>query len=414
MKAPVNIHPPKNWQDFETLCLKLWGEIWNIPHEIDFNSDNSQGQNGVDIYGAVEGGLKYNGIQCKNKKLNLIDGKPNRITVSDIQTEIEKAKSFQPNLSKLIIATSLPKDQKIEEYVRKQSVENVAMGLFSIQICFWEFFERKITEFTNVYNWYIKNEDFHRVKQFAVKFDNGEDIIICHPKFQKKIKRSIFKPKVDIEEQEFDSKLNLGNVFNKYKSSNIKPKINFNELSANLGGNFSFVTHNMFTWGQICWLRLQFVNTGNDVIEDFKIELDFDGEFKRVGAENGSSFLESKFINNVKEYSNTKESLYIETKNKTLVQGDYFDSGNFYIEPNVTAENNEIIINWKLISRDFSDTGELIVRIEPKFHTVFLDQYVDNIEEEHEEVTYELFRRPGYANFWGPSYLDKESDYNFE
>lgn len=42
MKAPVNIHPPKNWQDFETLCLKLWGEIWNIPHEIEFNSDNSQ------------------------------------------------------------------------------------------------------------------------------------------------------------------------------------------------------------------------------------------------------------------------------------------------------------------------------------------------------------------------------------
>ena len=67
MKAPINIHPPKNWQDFETLCLKLWGEIWNIPHEIDFNSDNSQGQNGVDIYGPVVGGLKYNGIQCKNK-----------------------------------------------------------------------------------------------------------------------------------------------------------------------------------------------------------------------------------------------------------------------------------------------------------------------------------------------------------
>ncbi|MDP9959307.1 hypothetical protein J2T04_001186 [Chryseobacterium lathyri] len=35
MKASINIHPPKNWQDFETLCLKLWGEIWNIPHEID-------------------------------------------------------------------------------------------------------------------------------------------------------------------------------------------------------------------------------------------------------------------------------------------------------------------------------------------------------------------------------------------
>src|SRR5690606_20025718 len=114
MISSNNIHPPKNWQDFEMLCLKLWGEIWNIPDEIDFNSDNSQGQDGVDIYGPVEGGLKYNGIQCKNKKLNLIDGSSNRLTISDIQAEIEKAKGFMPALNKLIIATSLPKDGKIE------------------------------------------------------------------------------------------------------------------------------------------------------------------------------------------------------------------------------------------------------------------------------------------------------------
>ena len=35
-------------------------------------------------------------------------------------------------------------------------------------------------------------------------------------------------------------------------------------------------------------------------------------------------------------------------------------------------------------------------------------------EEELEEVSYQLFKRRGYANIWGPSYLDKESDYNFE
>ncbi|MBP2615807.1 hypothetical protein [Chryseobacterium jejuense] len=132
MKSPLNIHPPKNWQDFETLCLKLWGGIWKIPNEIEFNSDNAQGQNGVDIYGPVNNGLNYNGIQCKNKKLNLINGLPNRITIKDIQEEIDKAKGFQPSLSKLIIATSLPKDQKVEEYVRTTSVENIKNGLFSI------------------------------------------------------------------------------------------------------------------------------------------------------------------------------------------------------------------------------------------------------------------------------------------
>ena len=28
MKSPTQIQPPANWQDFETLCKKLWGEIW--------------------------------------------------------------------------------------------------------------------------------------------------------------------------------------------------------------------------------------------------------------------------------------------------------------------------------------------------------------------------------------------------
>lgn len=49
MIAPTNIHPPKNWQDFETIYLKLWGEIWQIPHENEFNSHHSQGRQGVDI-----------------------------------------------------------------------------------------------------------------------------------------------------------------------------------------------------------------------------------------------------------------------------------------------------------------------------------------------------------------------------
>lgn len=143
MIAPSAINPPKNWQDFETLCLKLWGEIWEIPHEIEFNSDNSQGQQGVDIYGPIENGAKYNGIQCKNKRLNLIDGSPNRITINDVQSEIDKALQFQPQLNKLVIATSLPKDQKVEEYIRMKSVEHVGKNLFLYKYVFGSFLRGK-------------------------------------------------------------------------------------------------------------------------------------------------------------------------------------------------------------------------------------------------------------------------------
>ena len=28
MIAPMQLQKPDNWQDFESLCKKLWGEIW--------------------------------------------------------------------------------------------------------------------------------------------------------------------------------------------------------------------------------------------------------------------------------------------------------------------------------------------------------------------------------------------------
>ncbi|WP_407503292.1 hypothetical protein [Elizabethkingia miricola] len=416
MKSPLNIHPPKNWQDFETLCLKLWGEIWKIPHEIEFNSDNAQGQNGVDIYGPVNNGLNYNGIQCKNKKLNLIDGSPNRITIKDIQAEIDKAKDFQPALSKLIIATSLPKDQKIEEYVRKASVENINNGLFSIQICFWEFFERKLAEFPEVYNWYVKNEDFHRVKEISITFENGTSEIICHPKFQKNIKRYELKTIDDQLNEEVKHIATLKNVFSNIKLSDREIdeiiKINRGHTIENRNFNHPLLGEK-YVWGRNCWLKLQIKNSGQSVIEDYKIELDFEGDFEEVGAESKNVILEPHFFNNVKEYGNTNRSLYIKPKNSILVPEDYFTTGNFFISPKV-KEYSEIILRWKLISRDFADSGCLLVKIVPKYHTVYIDEKVNSIEEVKEEVSYTLFKRSGMRSFNGINYLDKLTDYNFE
>ena len=67
MKASKTLRKPKNWQDFETLCKKLWGEIWQCP-EIQKNGRLGQNQNGVDIYGKPKGEDEYYGIQCKGKE----------------------------------------------------------------------------------------------------------------------------------------------------------------------------------------------------------------------------------------------------------------------------------------------------------------------------------------------------------
>jgi len=61
-----SIRKPENWQDFENLCKKLWGEIWDCA-EIKKNGRSGQNQQGVDVYGIPKFDTEYYGIQCKGK-----------------------------------------------------------------------------------------------------------------------------------------------------------------------------------------------------------------------------------------------------------------------------------------------------------------------------------------------------------
>lgn len=111
MKSPLQIPPPSNWQDFEELCRRLWGEVWQCPNEIMSNGKRGDNQNGVDIYAIPKGENEYFGIQCKLKE-QLTDKK---LTTNEIDSEIEKAKSFQPALKFFIFATTASKNAKIED-----------------------------------------------------------------------------------------------------------------------------------------------------------------------------------------------------------------------------------------------------------------------------------------------------------
>ncbi|MET3114618.1 hypothetical protein AAKU52_002353 [Pedobacter sp. CG_S7] len=408
MIAPTNIHPPKNWQDFETLCLKLWGEIWQIPHDIEFNSDNAQGQHGVDIYGPTDGGKCYKGIQCKNKKLNLINGLPNRISISDVQAEIDKARDFKPALKKLVIATSLPKDQKVEEYVRIKSAEYAQQNLFTIQICFWEFIERKLTEFPKVHDWYLKNEDFQRPASMDVNFSSGERTKHFYPKFQKTIERFTAEKPPAVKLPNTTGRFLNGAIDIDRLMENMKLKETENKR--NMQALFPRIE-----WHQHCWLKLLIKNTGQRVIEDFKIKLVFEGDFLEVGAESRNGVFNQHFRNNVKEYSNSSNSLYIQPSHGILVQGDSFFSGSIYIQP-LMDHPTEIKIYWHLLARDFEDTGVLDIRIDPKYHIIVNNHYVSSIEEEKESTNISLIQRLGSFDYLRgtTNFSDKESDYMCE
>lgn len=58
----LQIPPPANWQDFETLCCDLWRRIWNDPNT-QKNGRQGQPQHGVDIYGRPGEGHEWAGVQ---------------------------------------------------------------------------------------------------------------------------------------------------------------------------------------------------------------------------------------------------------------------------------------------------------------------------------------------------------------
>ncbi|QHC37305.1 hypothetical protein [Komagataeibacter xylinus] len=111
--------PVSSWEVFESLCRDLWSKIWNDPHAKK-NGRPGQKQNGVDIWGQINGRGPYLGIQCKLKDISV----GSTLSKKEIETEVEKAIQFTPRLSKLIFATTAPNDAKTETIVREISNSN--------------------------------------------------------------------------------------------------------------------------------------------------------------------------------------------------------------------------------------------------------------------------------------------------
>lgn len=126
--SSLTIPTPKNWEDFENICLSSFVIRWNNPNLVK-NGRQGQSQNGVDIYG--EDNFKNHvGVQCKKYDYKL--------TVKTILAEIEKAEQFQPPITFFYFATTAPADAKIQKEIRIISARRSEEGQFSIGIFFWD------------------------------------------------------------------------------------------------------------------------------------------------------------------------------------------------------------------------------------------------------------------------------------
>lgn len=110
-------------------------------------------------------------------------------------------------------------------------------------------------------------------------------------------------------------------------------------------------------------MRIQ--NKGEDPIEDYKILLNFDGDFQDLSETNETEVMfpmVTRYVPNTELFNDSKSGIISPVKN-ILVGGDSLLSEEIFIKP--LPQKTRIRVLWKLISKDFKDKGELVINFEP-------------------------------------------------
>ncbi len=128
MTQVYDLSPPRNWQDFEDLCLDLFRQLWKAPGAMK-HGRAGQPQAGVDVFGLPAGGSDWFGVQCK-KKLG------GEVTEDELTAEVEKAKGFNPKLTRFILATTARCDGSIQQTARQLT----DAGPFEVVVYDWDHF----------------------------------------------------------------------------------------------------------------------------------------------------------------------------------------------------------------------------------------------------------------------------------
>lgn len=358
---------PSNWQDFETLCKKLWAEEWNYP-ETKKNGRSGQEQFGVDICGIPHGESEYYGIQCKGK-----DEYANKqFTKPEIEEEISKAIHFKPQLKKLYFATTAVKDVKIEQFIREKNLEHISKGLFEIHIYSWEDIVDLIDKNQRTHDWYVKNVNYKTNKIVKITFQNNSTDLVVTPKFKKTI----------ISKQREASNLSEGIIAALGGMSAINRKI---QPGLGLSGVSFSKTEVNYSYSKI---NFRIHNIGNESIEEFKLIAEIQGDIIDIDKKNTSGselglFIPNKIFSDILIDKVNRIATVVPLK-KILVGHDSYTSDEFYIKPK--AEAYEIEIKWKLLSKDFKDQGVLKLFVKPEFKRKVIEKLVDDPKEVGIEV----------------------------
>lgn len=345
------LRKPDRWQDFEDLCKKLFGEIWQCSYTIKKNGRQGQPQCGVDVYAIPKGENDYFGIQCKGKD-EYTDAK---LSKKEVDEEIAKALNFKPSLNTFIFATTSNKDAEIEEYIRLKDIENRKNGKFKLLLYCWEDLVDLIEEHQNVFNWYVNGQQYREIFRVDVTFKNDSKELTVEPPFIKKETAYIIKKEIpaiySTNYLEFLKKMNR----QIYTGINALPRTSI--LGEPLDENLSWCSFNIYI-----------KNTGNKVIEDWKLFLTVEkGKYRELDDDRDTSiFANIHRVNSNRNYwVYEKEGYYLyKPIDSPLIQQD-IKSFEVAILPYHDCQS--IKLTWKLLARDYNDSGKLTLFVIPKY-----------------------------------------------
>ena len=123
---------PESDETFDEMVRDACAIEWGDP-ETQLNGRSGQSQNGVDVFGYPYGP----GGRCRAAQSKL-RAKGKSLTKTEIDEEVEKARSSPLKPEQLIIATSTGRDANLQAHVDQISHAQTQSKSFSVKIWFWE------------------------------------------------------------------------------------------------------------------------------------------------------------------------------------------------------------------------------------------------------------------------------------
>lgn len=165
----IFLPPLLNWQDFQTLMKEIASFRYGSKNVIQYGR-SGQGQNGVDLYAEDPSGDRI-GIQCKETK--------DPLTLAEVRAEADRATSFPQKLTLFIVATTAPRDAKLQSSVT--SLNNNGVYPFTLRVDFWDDLIHDINRFAMVLNscyekyanQFRKNDEAHHLACLRIAFDRS-------------------------------------------------------------------------------------------------------------------------------------------------------------------------------------------------------------------------------------------------